>query len=412
MPRAPRIDVVRLWTQRHAHHDLHLAEDGQGRIWLRLRDLRHWMPGLPPDAEMLRRLPTQLALADASREPYIDTDALAPLTRKAQNPGTLKLMAWLQANVLHPARRRHASAPPPAQPVLPPWWAAGIDPRWWFIAQGRWSPWRTAFTGLLIGLAGLLASRLLALQTWVVDADYGLWLWLAAVTGLWCVVWCGAWMAGSIRSASRHAETGGETGAGAGDGRLLWTPLLLGLGGAPVLALAAVMGLSGLLQAWWSTTVRGDGAVVVTPLPDADGQVRALRVSGRLGIGSTQALRAALDAHPQVRRLEIRSPGGLVTEGHGMAQLAVQRALNTEARVACEAACTLVFVAGEKRLLTPDASLGFGGMLPSLAPVVADFYRQRGVPEHFVQQALGRTQWQAVTTPPEAVAAGLAEAAP
>ena len=95
MPRAPRIDVVRLWTQRHAHHDLHLAEDGQGRIWLRLRDLRHWMPGLPPDAEMLRRLPTQLALADASREPYIDTDALAPLTRKAQNPGTLKLMAFV-----------------------------------------------------------------------------------------------------------------------------------------------------------------------------------------------------------------------------------------------------------------------------------------------------------------------------
>ena len=69
MPRPPRIDVVRLWTQRHAHHNLHLAEDGQGRLWLRLRDLRHWMPGLPSDAEMLRRLPTQLALADASHEP-------------------------------------------------------------------------------------------------------------------------------------------------------------------------------------------------------------------------------------------------------------------------------------------------------------------------------------------------------
>lgn len=405
MPRPPRIDVVRLWTQRHAHHNLHLAEDGQGRLWLRLRDLRHWMPGLPSDAEMLRRLPTQLALADASHEPYIDTDALEPLTRKARNPGTLKLMAWLQANVLHPARRRHASAPLPGRPVLPPWWASGLDPRWWFIAQGRWSPWRTALTGAVIGLAGLLASRLLALQTWAVDGTYSLWLWLAALTGLWCTVWCGAWVTGSIRSASRHADDA--------DGRTAWTPLLLGLGGAPVLALAALLGLSGLLQAWWSTTVRGEGAAVVVPLSDADGQVRGLRISGVLGMGSTQALRAALDAHPQVQRLEIHSPGGLVTEGHGMAQLALQRALNTEARVACEAACTLVFVAGEKRLIAREAGLGFGGLLPSLAPVVADFYRQRGVPEDFVQQALGRRSWQPVATSAEsAVASGLAAPAP
>jgi len=401
--RPPRIDVVRLWIQRHAHHNLHLAEDGQGRIWLRLRDLRHWMPGLPPDADMLRRLPTQLGLADGSREPYIDTDALDQLTRKAQNPATLKLMAWLQANVLHPSRRRSASAPPPARAVLPPWWASGIDPRWWFIAQGRWSPWRTAFTGLLIGLVGLLVSRLLALQTWVVDGGYAVWLWLALLTGLWCLLWCGAWVVGSVRCASRHGD----------DGRTAWTPLLLGLGGAPVLALAAVLGLGGLLQAWWSTTVRGDGAAVVTPLHDTDGQVRALRISGTLGMGSTQALRAALDAHPQVQRLEIHSPGGLVTEGHGMAQLALQRALNTEARVACEAACTLVFVAGEKRLIAREASLGFGGLLPSLAPTVADFYRQRGVPEDFVQQALGRRSWQAATTAPQqAVAAGLAQPAP
>ncbi len=400
MARPPRIDVVRLWIQRHAHHNLHLAEDGQGRIWLRLRDLRHWMPGLPPDGEMLRRLPAQLGLADGSREPYIDTDALPLLTRKAQNPATLKLLAWLEANVLHPSRRRFASAPP-ARTVLPPWWASGIDPRWWFIAQGRWSPWRTAITGLVIGLAGWLASRLLALQTWTVEGPYGLWLWLAALTGLWCTVWCGAWVAGSIRSASRHADEA--------DGRTAWTPLLLGLGGAPVLALATVLGLGGLLQAWWSTTVRGDGAAVVTPLSDADGQVRALRISGTLGMGSTQALQAALQAHPQVQRLEIHSPGGLVTEGHGMAQLALQRALNTEARVACEAACTLVFVAGEKRLIAREAGLGFGGMLPSLAPVVADFYRQRGVPEDFVQQALGRRSWQpGVTSAESAVASGLA----
>lgn len=405
MPRPPRIDLVRLWTQRHAHHDLHLAEDGQGRIWLRLRDLRHWMPGLPSDEALHQRLPTQVALVDGSRDAWLDADALDLLTRKAQNPATLKLLAWLQANVLHPSRRRHAVQPPPARPVLPPWWAAGLNPRWWFIVQGRWTPWQTAFTGLAVALAGLLLSRLLALQTWAVEGSYGLWLWLAVLAGVWNGVWCVAWMAGSVRSASQHS-------CDATPGRL-WPPLLLGLGGAPVLALAAVMGLGGLLQAWWSSTVQGDGAAIVTPLPDADGQVRALRISGALGLGSTQALRAALDAHPQVQRLEIHSPGGLVTEGHGMAQLALQRALNTEARVACEAACTLVFVAGGKRLIAHDASLGFGGLLPSLAPVVADFYRQRGVPEDFVQQALGRRSWQPVATSPEsAVAAGLARPAP
>jgi hypothetical protein len=352
------------------------------------------------------RLPTQVALADGSHDAWLDSDALAGLTRKARNPATLKLLAWLEANVLHPSRRRHAVAPPPARPVLPPWWARGIHPRWWFIVQGRWSPWQTAVTGLAIGLGGLLASRALALQTWNVDSAYTLWLWLALLASLWSVVWCGAWVVGSVRSASRHAD-------GPNPLAQVWAPLLLGLGGAPVLALAAVLGLGGLLQAWWSATVRGDGAAVVVPLTDADGQVRALRISGTLGMGSTQALRAALDAHPQVQRLEIRSPGGLVTEGHGMAQLAVQRALNTEARVACETACTLVFVAGGKRILSPQASLGFGGLLPSLAPTVADFYRQRGVPEDFVQQALGQRSWQPQTTSPAAaVAAGLAQPAP
>ena len=80
-----------------------------------------------------------------------------------------------------------------------------------------------------------------------------------------------------------------------------------------------------------------------------------------------------------------------------------KRALNTQATGACASACTLVFVAGERRLLAPQASLGFhrshrlgegfGTGWSSVDHFVANFYRTRGVPEDFIQRALGTPGW-------------------
>lgn len=420
MPRLQRINIARNWTERHAHRPLKLAEDDDGRIWLRLDDLRQWMPGLPHDADLARKHPGQVRLADASSRPYLEASAFAWLTRKSTHASTLKLVAWLEHSVLAPARRRHAWADYQGhdgmakyRDVLPanaenfvrsvegaPWWKLELDPRFWVITQGRWSMANTLVAGFALALLALGLASWLESKTWDVENSYLLWLWAAVAVTLWALVWNGAWIVGAVRTSARRTHEG-------------VTPWLAvaGLVGNLVVALAMAFAvttsLSGLLQGWWSHYGQGRSAVTITPVRSASGEVTRLSVTGQLGVGSTRALVRALAQHPDVRVLEINSTGGLMTEGHGMARVALQRALNTQVTQTCASACTLVFVAGERRLLSSDARVGFessqrlGGWLgawlgsggSSTQQVVADFYRGRGVPEEFIQKALGVPGW-------------------
>lgn len=408
--------VVRNWTERHAHRQVKLAEDEEGRIWLRLDDLRQWMPGLPRDDALALRHPGQVRLADASSRPYLEASAFVWLTRKSTHAPILKLVAWLETSVLAPARKRHQWADYQGhdgmakyRDVLPanvekivrsvegaPWWKLELDPRFWVITQGRWSQLNTLVTGFALALLALGAARWLEGKTWDVQNSYLFWLWAAVGVTTWALVWNGAWIMGAVRSSARRV----------GEGLAPW----LAVGGlvgnmvvALAMAFAVTTSLGALLQGWWSLYVKGLDTVAITPVRSDNGEVTRLRVVGGMGVGSTRALMAALAQHPQVRVLEITSPGGLLTEGHGMAQVALQRALNTQATGACASACTLVFVAGERRLLAPKASLGFHrshrlgeGFSTGWSSVdhfVANFYRTRGVPEDFIQKALGTPGW-------------------
>lgn len=416
MPRLQRINAARNWTERHAHRQLKLAEDDDGRIWLRLDDLRQWMPGLPQDADLAQKHPAQVRLADASNRPYLEASALAWLTRKSTNAPTLKLVAWLEHSVLAPARRRHAWADYQGhdgmakyRDVLPanvekivrsvegaPWWKLELDPRFWVITQGHWSMLNTLVAGLALALLALGVAGWLESKTWDVENSYLPWLWTAVAVTAWALVWNSAWIVGAVRTSARRVN----------EGVAPWLAVA-GLVGNMVVALAMAFAvtssLGGLLQGWWSHYGQGRSAVTITPVRSESGEVIRLQITGHMGVGSTRALMQALAQHPQVRVLDINSTGGLMTEGHGMARVALQRALNTQITQACDNACTLVFVAGERRLLAPEARVGFqslqqlGGWLSSGGSstnhVVADFYRGRGVPEAFIQKALGVPGW-------------------
>lgn len=416
MPRLQRIAVVRNWSERHAHRAIKLAEDEDGRLWLRLDDLRQWMPGLPKDTELALKHPGQVQLADASARPYLEASAFVWLTRKSTNAPTLKLVAWLETSVLAPARKRHQWADYQGhdgmakyRDVLPanvstivrsvegaPWWQVELNPRFWVITQGRWSPMSTLVTGFLLALLALGAASWLEGKTWDVQNSYAFWLWASVAVTTWALVWNGAWMVGAVRSSARRV----------GERVPPWLAVL-GLVGHMVVALsmafAVTSSLGSLLQAWWSFYVRGVDAVTITPVRSETGEVTRLKMAGDMGVGSTRALMSALARYPQVRMLEITSSGGLLTEGHGMAQLALQRTLNTQVSGQCASACTLVFVAGERRLLAPQASVGFqrsqrlgegfGARWSSVDHFVANFYRERGVPEEFIQMALGTPGW-------------------
>lgn len=416
MPRLQRIAVVRNWTERHAHRQIKLAEDEEGRVWLRLDDLRQWMSGLPKDHELALKHPAQVRLADATSRPYLEASAFTWLTRKSTQTPILKLVAWLETSVLAPARKRHQwvdyqghDGMARYRDVLPanvekivrsvegkPWWKLELDPRFWIITQGHWGQLNTLVTGFALALLALGAANWLEGKTWDVENSYLFWLWAAVGVTTWALVWNGAWIVGAVRSSARRV----------GEGVAPWLAVGALVGNMVValaMAFAVTTSLGALLQGWWSLYVKGLDAVSITAVRSDSGAVTRLKIVGDMGVGSTRALMSALAQHPQVRVLEITSPGGLLAEGHGMAQLALQRALNTQATGACASACTLVFVAGERRLLAPQSSLGFhrshrlgegfGTGWSSTDHFVANFYRRRGVPEDFVQRALGTPGW-------------------
>jgi len=81
--------------------------------------------------------------------------------------------------------------------------------------------------------------------------------------------------------------------------------------------------------------------------------------SGDIGFGSAKALKAALDANPKVRLLELDSLGGLVHEENLIIDLVRSQQLDTLVIVKCASACTGVFLAGNQRFISGNARLGF-----------------------------------------------------
>jgi hypothetical protein len=80
---------------------------------------------------------------------------------------------------------------------------------------------------------------------------------------------------------------------------------------------------------------------------------------GDIELGSTKAVSAFLVAHPGVNTLVLTSTGGNIYEARGLARLAREKRLNTQALTICSSACTIAFIGGVRRALGQDTRLGF-----------------------------------------------------
>lgn len=87
----------------------------------------------------------------------------------------------------------------------------------------------------------------------------------------------------------------------------------------------------------------------------------SLHFDGTVTFGLTKRLKALLEQHPELQKLQLSSPGGLIYEARGAASLLQAHNIETEALGLCASACTLIFVAGESRRLAAGARLGFHG---------------------------------------------------
>jgi hypothetical protein len=133
-------------------------------------------------------------------------------------------------------------------------------------------------------------------------------------------------------------------------------------------------GIRALPVPLWTVKVQGDRIIV----------------SGEFERGLANAFKDAIDAHPEVRQVELNSPGGLISESLAMAKEVSERRLDTLVREHCASACTDVFISGAKRELLPDALLGFHSTAPSAWYGQYDsveyprYLKQRGITPLFI----------------------------
>jgi len=101
-----------------------------------------------------------------------------------------------------------------------------------------------------------------------------------------------------------------------------------------------------------------------------EGATATLR--GPIGFDSYQALLKALERDSALTTLVLDSPGGRVPAARGLARLVREGAIRTEVYGTCASACTLVFLAGETRVLHAGARLGFHGYRLISGPPLLD----------------------------------------
>lgn len=90
-----------------------------------------------------------------------------------------------------------------------------------------------------------------------------------------------------------------------------------------------------------------------------DGTHGSIEVIGPFGPGIAEAFRQEFERHPDVKWVNLTSPGGLVIEGRRLRDLIYARQLNIYVRTACVSACTLAFIAGQERIMRKGSFIGF-----------------------------------------------------
>ncbi|MDZ7653248.1 MAG: hypothetical protein U5L03_12245 [Burkholderiaceae bacterium] len=128
-----------------------------------------------------------------------------------------------------------------------------------------------------------------------------------------------------------------------------------------VLVLAGIPVVAGvLLEHHFGIQARSIWASLSGETPPMAMTVEAdrLKADGPIYPGSAARLATLLEQHPNVRVVELASPGGRVRESVRMAKIIEERGLDTLIRSECHSACVTVFAAGARRLMHKNAVVG------------------------------------------------------
>jgi hypothetical protein len=144
---------------------------------------------------------------------------------------------------------------------------------------------------------------------------------------------------------------------------------------------------------------RGNSSWAFTTRLENDG--KDLVVEGEIDFASIKAFRDYVQNTPQLERVVLSSPGGIVVAAELMAQAVRKRSLKTYVPDLCASACTLIFLSGKDRTMAKDALIGFhqssakslGGDGPEERTVAFDsnlrkFYMSAGLDAKFIERIL------------------------
>lgn len=95
----------------------------------------------------------------------------------------------------------------------------------------------------------------------------------------------------------------------------------------------------------------------LTVTASSDG--RTLYVSGPYGTRSEEKVRKALEQHKSLREVVLEGPGGRASAGFEIFRMIRGARLATRVDTACASACTIAFLGGVERTISPSGRLGF-----------------------------------------------------
>jgi hypothetical protein len=97
------------------------------------------------------------------------------------------------------------------------------------------------------------------------------------------------------------------------------------------------------------------GTLAVSASPDG----RTLYVSGAYGVRSEEVVRKVLEQHKSLRTVVLAGPGGRASAGFEIFRMIRSAGLATRVDTACASACTIAFLGGIERTVSPSGRLGF-----------------------------------------------------
>lgn len=196
-------------------------------------------------------------------------------------------------------------------------------------------------------------------------------------------------LVGIWRSAKYHTSEGGQ---------LIWANVV-----KVMVVLAAVRAVFdfteiGIPQFQEGVDLMSNGDTVGTFELRVLNEGKELELIGFIPFGTTESVREVVRRYPAVEVIHLNSKGGRVSEAVQLYEFIQQQQLDTYVASECSSACTLAFMGGTNRYLSKRGILGFhSASLPSpsndnpaqLNDEFKRIYRQHGVSEQFIRQAVG-----------------------